>query len=163
MPYNDPIFDDKNEVKSKPIKFGKIGDSFKGTLLSVKVVEVFDEKVGGKVPKKVYEFSAHGGAFHGVDPVSYAPLEEEIVVVPGEIYVLWSRGKRFDDDMKRAKPGTIVAYRYTGNTDPKPGKRPGKIIKTYIGGIDPNYMGESAQDIAEEFGGEVIDEGMKHM
>lgn len=157
MPFEDPIFSDKNEVKSKPIKFGKIGDAFKGTLLSIKTVEVFDEKAGGKVPKKVYEFSAHAGAFHDMDPVSFAPLDEETVVVAGDIYVLWSRGKRFDDDMKRAKPGTIVGFRYTGNTEPKPGRRPGKIVKTYIGGVDPNYMGESAEDLARDFGGEVVE------
>lgn len=163
MPFDDSIFDDKNEVKSKTVKFGKVGDAFKGTLLCVKVVEVLDDKLGKKVPKNVYEFTAHGGAFHNVDPVTYAPLDPEVVVEAGDNYVLWSRGKRFDDDMKRAKPGTIVAFRYTGNTEPKPGKRAGKIVKVYVGGQDPNYMGESAADIARDFGGEVVDPALPPM
>lgn len=146
MPFTDPMMDEKNEVKSKTIKFGKVGDGFKGTLLSVKTLTVQTDK--GPAQKKLYQFRAHGGAFHNVDE-NFVPVEPEILVEQDEICVLWGRNQRFDDDMKRAKAGSIVALSYTGNAVAKPGKRAAKIIKIYVGGIDPNYMGEEGMDVTE--------------
>ena len=157
MPYNDDIFNEKNEVKRKQVKFGKIGDAFKGTLLGVKTVEVDDMRLGRKVPKKIYEFRAHGGSLH--DIVDRVPSTEETTVNPGELYVIWSRGKMFDDDMASVKPGFIVAFRYTGDTVPTDKKKlPGKIVKIFKGGRDPEYMGEDAESLAKDFGGTVVQE-----
>lgn len=149
--YNDPIYDEKNEVKKKVIKFGKVGDSFKGTLLGKKLVEVRTDK--GPVKKYVYEFQAHGGSFHDSSKDNpLIPVEEETAVESGEYCSLWSRGQIFDDDMRRAKPGMIVAYRFTGTNPAKPGKQAAKIVKIYIGGVDPNYMGENAEDVVAAAG-----------
>jgi len=139
----DNIFDEKNKVKSQFVSWGKVGDWFKGTLLSMR--EVNSTLEPGK-KNKIYEFRAHGGEFHDLDE-NKQPIPEAIIVVEGD---LWSVGGRasIDNQMRNVKQGTIIGMKFS---EVKPAKtkgyNPAKIVNIYIGGLDPNYMGEGVADL----------------
>lgn len=140
----DEIFNPKNESKSQFIKWGKIGDWFKGTLTDVREIESqFPGKEGEKV--KIYEFKAHNGSFHEID-ANKQPVEPAITVKADEYWIVGGRAG-IDQHMRNTVKGEIVAFRFT---ELKPSKTKGfnasKIIKVYKGGLDPNYIGESAAE-----------------
>lgn len=141
---NDELFNEDNAVKSNWVKFGKINDFIKGTLIDVReMTSTMPGKEGQKV--KVYELLTHAGSFHDMDE-NKNPVEPAIVINEGEY---WNVGGKvgIDTQMRNVKLGTIVGMRFA---DEKPSKTKGfsatKIIRIYVGGQDPNYMGQTAQD-----------------
>lgn len=141
---SDELFNESHAVKSNWVKFGKINDFIKGTLIDVReMMSNMPGKEGQKV--KVYEFLAHAGSFHDLDE-KRNPVETPTIVNEGEY---WTIGGKvgIDAQMRNVKLGTIVGMRFA---EEKPSKTKGfnatKIIKVYVGGQDPNYMGQTAQD-----------------
>ena len=139
----DDIFKEENQVTSQFVSWGKHGDNFIGTLLNVREVE--SRFNPGKMIK-IYEFRARSGSFHGI-------LEDKTVdadataVVEGDIWSVGSRAS-IDPAMRNVKPGTIVGLRYEEDVPAKQkGYNPAKIVRIYIGGQDPNWMGEGTETL----------------
>lgn len=155
---DDAIFNDANRVKAKFFKFTKVGDWFKGTLLSVREQKSNFPGKEGKMVKQ-YEFRAHGGQFHVVDPTTeqaYADGSGVIDLKAGDVWTVSRDTEAFDNSMRNVKVGQIFASKLT---EIKPSKtkgfRPQKVTPVYAGEMDPDYMGESAVDTVAAFGAAV--------
>lgn len=141
----DDIFNDSNAVRSNWIKWGKVGDWFKGTLTDKRQVK---STLPGKENEMVtiYEFLAHGGSFHPINE-DKTIAEEAVVISDGEF---WTIGGKvgIDNQMRNVKIGQIVGLRYA---DTKPAKTKGfnplKIIKVFAGAMNENYSGETSGDV----------------
>lgn len=138
----DELFDEKNEVKIEynTIKFGKVGDWFKGTLVG-NTRQMANVLSATKEMQTVFEFKTISGSFHNiVDRVPVAEVTEPIV---GDVYSYISGKQAILNQMKDAKIGQIVGLKYT---ETKPASQPGyaatKIIKVYLGEMDAEYKAE---------------------
>ena len=115
----DDFFSEENEAKANWMKFEKIGDSIKGTLVGVS-----DKPAQGIfAAQKVYELKT----------------EDDIMLVGLNI------NKKFvHTRMKNAKIGQIVGFRYDSDyqteENKKKGLKPAKSIKVYLGDMDENYQ-----------------------
>lgn len=142
---DDALFNEKNEVKPEynTLAWGKIGDWFKGTLTDD--TRTMKSKFPPYEVQTVFEFKAHGGSFH--DIVNKVVQEKPTEVKAGEF---WSHivGKpALLAQLKKAKLGQIIGFRFTELKESKtPGFDAAKIIKVYLGGMDPEYQGEGAND-----------------
>lgn len=143
---SDPIFDDANEVKVEyqNIKFGKVGDWFKGTLTDNTRQMKNNLSPRGEM-QTIFEFKAHGGALH---LLTDKKVNEEPTAVPaGEFWSLITSKPAILNQLKRAQLGQIVGLRFT---EERPAKQKGfdatKVIKVYLGEMDPEYQGETAAD-----------------
>ena len=133
----DNFFNEEHEVQNNWVKFSKIGDQIKGTLVDVRDVE---SRLPGQEGKKVkvYEIKAHEGEFHELDDKKNI-VEPAIKVGEGEF---WNVGGRMviDNQMRNIKRGQIVGFRFT---DEKPAQKKGynsfKIIKVYAGEMDEEF------------------------
>ena len=143
----DPIFSQENKAKARFIKWGKPGDHFKGTLLRTEM-KPNPNKNGELSPS--YEFKASFGQFH------FFQKNEQGVVVYDETPTIcedgdiWTIGSltTIDKALKNVKPGTIVGFHFREQIQGKDKtKNPTKVIEVYIGGPDPSYMGEGADDL----------------
>lgn len=140
----DSIFDDKNEVKSKTIKWGKVEDWFKGTLTDDTRL-VPNRLSPDKGDQRVYEFLAHGGSFHNIiDKVVDA---EPTVVNKGEFWTIFAN-KTMQSMLRSTKIGQVIGFRFVAEekTNPAPGMNATKIVKVYRGEMDPEYKGEQVGD-----------------
>lgn len=140
----DDFFNDKNQVKSNWVKWGKVGDCIKGTLVAIREHNsMFPGKEGTKV--KVYELLGHNGSFHATDDDKKA-IEPPIMINEGEYWMVGGK-PGIDNQMRNVKIGQIIGMKFT---DSKPAKTKGlnalKIIKVFVGGMDPNYMGQTSAD-----------------
>lgn len=139
----DDIFDPKNQVKATTLKFGKIGDWFKGTLTDD--TRVAPNRLNpDKGDQRVYQFKAKGGSFHGINNkvVDAEPTECK----EGEFWQVYA-GKVMQSQLRNAKIGQIVGFRFDSEKAPtQPGHSPTKVINVYLGAMDPDYQGESAAD-----------------
>ena len=59
------IFNEKNEVKSNWVKWGKEGDWISGTLVSKRVAK--NQLKEGSPDQIIYELKTSGGEFHDID------------------------------------------------------------------------------------------------
>lgn len=146
---NDTQFDGLQEVKSSWIKWGKVGDWFKGTLVDKRQTK---STMPGKENELVwvYEFKTQGGAFHQLDDKKN-PIEPAVVISEGEFWTLGGKAG-IDNQMRNVRLGQIVGMRFT---EEKPAKTKGfnplKVIKVYAGAMDENYSGETSQDVQTPF------------
>lgn len=140
----DELFKDENAVKSNWVKFGKIGDFIKGTLVDVREMKsTMPGKEGQLV--KIYELLASIGSFHDIDEEK-KPVETPIIIQGGEY---WNIGGKvgIDNQMRNIKTGQIVGFRFDSeNPSKQKGFSPTKIIKVYAGAMDPNFDGASSLD-----------------
>lgn len=134
-----------NEVKSSFVKWGKVGDFVRGTLLNVREI---DNKMPGKegTKTKLYEFRVAEGKFHNMDE-NKQPVEPEVVLVKDDIWVVGGK-EGLDNQMRNIKLGQVFGMRFS---EVKPAKtkgfNPAKVIKVYAGEMDPLYMGEKPGDV----------------
>lgn len=144
----DELFSEKNEIRNNWIKFGKIGDWFKGTLINVREIEnQMPGKEGQKV--KIYEFVAHNGEFHNILE-NKQPAPESTRLNSGEIWTVGGKPS-IDNQMRRIKINQIFGMRFTEEKPPKhKGLNPQKIIKVYAGPIDPNFAEPEKEDSIDE-------------
>ena len=137
-------FEGMSESKRPQIKFGKVGDWFKGT------VAANSRRIENKLSAKhemqtIFEFKAQGGSFH--DIVDRVPQAEATEIVPGEFYSLFAKGA-VEAQLKNAKLGQIVGLRFAEERpSTQPGMNPTKIIKVYLGDMDPDYQGETSSEL----------------
>lgn len=141
---SDPNFEGLEEVKSQWIKWGKVGDWIRGTLTDVREM---DSNLPGKTGKvKVYEFLAHGGSFHDLDEKKN-PVAKATVLEKGAIWIIGGKAG-IDTQMRNVKLGQIFGMRFAAEKPSKTkGFNPTKVIKVLIGGMDPDYQGQTGGDI----------------
>lgn len=143
MTKNDPL-DNMQEVKSNWIKFGKIGDFVKGTLVSVRDIKSTLPGQEGKM-NKVYELLTDAGSFHTI--FEDKTVSKDATVVNPEEYWNVAGKPGIDSQMRNVKYGTIVAFRFSEEKPSKTkGFNPNKVIKVLVGGPDPEYMGQTSED-----------------
>lgn len=142
---NDPIFSDENQqkIEYKNLKFGKVGDWFRGTLTD-NTRKMENQAKEGKEIQTIFEFKAHGGLFHNI--IDTEVQDEPTVVNKGEFWSYIIGGVR-EQLLKKANIGDIVGLKFVETKKSKtPGRQPAKIINVYIGGKDPEYQGETGND-----------------
>ncbi len=142
---NDPFAGmEETKVEYNNIKFGKVGDWFKGTL-----TDNTRTMVNNLSPKKelqtVFEFKVTGGSFHDINDKVVAETPTELVA--GDFWSFITSKPAILNQMKDAKLGQVVGFRFSEEKEAKtPGFNKSKIIKVYKGDMDPSYQGETAQD-----------------
>ncbi len=131
------------EAKRPQVKFGTVGDWFKGTLVDNS--RQIENKLSAKHEMQtIYEFKAHGGSFHDIVDKVVQPDATEII--PGEFYSYFGKGA-VQAQMKNAKIGQVIGLRFAEQRKAtQPGFNDTKIIKVFLGDMDPNYQGEQAGD-----------------
>lgn len=143
--YEKDPFEGMEEAKRPQIKFGKIGDWFKGTI--VDNTREIENKLSAKHEMQlICEFKMFGGSFHNIE--NKVVMDEPTVLEQGEFYSYFAKGP-VKVQLQRAKIGQIVGLRFT---EERPNAQPGlnatKIIKVYLGEMDPDYQGEQAGDLS---------------
>jgi hypothetical protein len=144
-PFNDPLFNEDNAIKIdyKTIKFGKVGDWLKGTLVdNTKRMDNKLDPTGGQ--QTVFQIKIHAGSIHNI--VKKQIDAEPTVLNPGEFWSYITGKGMVLEMLKSVKVGQVVGLKFT---ESKPNKTPGfddtKIIKVYPGNMDPEYQGESQE------------------
>lgn len=143
---NDDLFNDNNKVKVEynNIKFGKVGDWFKGTLTeNTRQIKNQLSKTGEM--QTVFEFKAHGGSLHLIEK---RQVQADATIVPaGEFWSFITGKPAIVKQLKAAQLGQIVGLKLS---EIKPATQPGfddtKIISVYVGNMDPEYQGETSAD-----------------
>lgn len=142
----DELFDEKNEqkVKYNNIKFGKIGDWFKGTLTD-NTRQIVNNLSPKKEMQTIYEFKAKGGSFH--DIIKKQVQADATIITPDEFWSYITSKPSIIQQLKNAKIGQVIGLRFTEMKEAKtPGFDDAKIIKVYLGEMDPEYQGETNHD-----------------
>lgn len=126
------------------LKFGKEGDWFKGTLTdnTRTLRNNLSEK---KELQTIFEFMAHGGSFHDIKDrvVSETPT----VVEKGDFWSFITGKPALLNQLKNAQLGQVIGLRFVQEKPSKvKGQNPAKIIKVYLGEMDPEYQGQTAGD-----------------
>ena len=151
---SDP-FDGAKEVKPSRISFAKIGDYVIGYFTNKKIVD-FDNG-----PTPVYELKGVSGIFHTAKNTTdengnkVVKVDEEPVTVDvGDYYTLIGGKETIDQLFKKARLGQKVGVRFEAV---KPSKKPGyagfKVFSPFMWDEqDPDFMGQSAEDIVDQVG-----------
>ncbi len=143
---NDPFAGmEEVKVEYKNIKFGKAGDWVKGTLTD-NTRQIPNNLSPKKEMQTIFEFMIHGGSFH--DIVKRQVQAEATLPQKGEFWSYITDKPAILQQMKDAKIGQVVGLRLA---EIKPATVPGhddtKLIKVMLGGMDPEYQGQSAGDV----------------
>lgn len=135
---------EKQEVKYNNLKFGEVGDWFRGTLTdnSRQIKNNLSEK--GEM-QTIYEFKAKGGSFHNI--IKRKVDKDATIVEEGDFWSYITSKQAIVQQLKKAQLGTIVGFKFASV---KPAKNEAwddaKIIDIYIGDLDPDYQGEQQGD-----------------
>ena len=142
MAYEDPMFTEENEAKSSLMKFNKIGDAFKGTLVEKKKQKsIYKEDE----LQSFYKFLVHGGEYHNLDEDGQF-IESPIKLEKGTFIGLWGK-PQIDDVLLNCKIGQIVGIRLKDKKkSARPGYKPTNVYSIYPGGMDEEYLGQSEGD-----------------
>lgn len=136
---------EEKKMDYKNIKFGKLGDWFKGTLTDNTRRMKNQLSKDGEM-QTVYVFKIHGGSFHNIVDRQVQP--EPTVMKEGEYWSYITGKPAITGPMKDVKIGQVVGMRLA---EIKKATQPGfdntKIIKVLIGAMDDTYQGESAEDV----------------
>ena len=144
--FKDELFDEKNEVKVeyKTLAWGKVGDWFKGTLTD-NTRQLLNNLSKTKEMQTVFVFKAASGSFH--DIVDKVVKEEATECVKGDFWSYITGKPALLGQLKNAKLGQVVGLRFSEEKkSTTPGYNSAKIIKVYLGEMDPDYQGESQGD-----------------
>ena len=135
---------EEQKVVYHNIKFGKIGDWFRGVLVD-NTRQIQNNLSKTKEMQTIYEMKAIGGLFH--DIVKKQVAAEPTVPVEGEFWSFITSKPAIVQQLKGCVPGQIIGFRFAETKESKTaGFDDTKIIKVYVGGMDPNYQGETARD-----------------
>lgn len=140
----DDLFSEDNKAKSNWMRWNKVGDFIKGTLMAKTQKPARDDYSA----QEVLELKVK---------VPYKMNEEMIEVGEGEyINVGFSVDKVYViNRIKRAKVGQIVGFRFESEQpSQKKGYAPAKSIEVYLGDMDSDYQTDVIKDA---FGGEVVE------
>ena len=139
---SDP-FEGMSEAKRPQVKFGKIGDWFKGTLVD-NTREIENKLSAKREMQLIAEFKMYGGSFHDINDKVVAA--EATAINAGEFYSLFAKGP-VKAQLERAKLGQVIGLRFAEERpSSQPGFNPTKIIKVFLGEMDPTYQGEQGVD-----------------
>jgi len=147
---NDNLFDDKNQLKSAYISWGKPGDYFAGTLMGKRQME--NKLKNPPEMQTVYEFKCSEGRFFTLDG-NKNPVADATVIKEGDVYNVGGK-KAIDAQMRNVKIGQVVGMKFIEETPAKTkGFNATKVIRVYSSGaMDPTFMsdvGESLMDDSE--------------
>lgn len=143
------FFSQENEVKNSYVKWGKVGDYVKGTLISTR--EVVNQLKGDRSKQKIYEIKAHDGEFHDINDDKSVSIEIT-KINEGDMWCVGGKAG-LDAQLRNVKLGQIIGLKFVDTVKAKQkGYSDTKIIRCYTAGeIDPEFM--------EGVGGEVKDDG----
>lgn len=128
----------------KNLKFGKVGDYFRGVLTDNSRQIKNNLSATGEM-QTIYQFKAIAGSFH--DIVKRQVQNDVTNCAPGEFWSYITGKPAIVQQLKTMKIGQIVGLRLAEiKASTKPGFDDTKIIKVFAGGMDPEYQGETAQD-----------------
>lgn len=132
------------KIEYKNLKFGKVGDWFKGTLTdNTRQIKNNLSKEGEM--QTVYEFKAIAGSFHNI--VDKVVDDTPTTVVKGDFWTLISGKVAIVSQLKQAKIGQVIGLRFAESIKNKqPGFDNTKVIKVLLGEMDPEYQGETSRD-----------------
>lgn len=140
-------------------KFGKIGDSFKGTLVGK------SERTNDKGEKQyIYEIDIKIGKFHNLESKTmngqqvYIPVETPTVICPENNNTgLWNVGgkKIIDRVMRTAQIGQSVLMRYTADWQNPQTGYVSKTVETKLGDMDKDFI--DTQKIKDDFSTPISD------
>ena len=137
-------FEGMEEAKRPQIKFGKIGDWFKGIVVD-NTREIPNQLSARHEMQTIYEFKAKGGSFHNI--VNRVVDTEPTIIEEGEFYSYFAKDF-VRAQLKNAKIGQVIGLRYSvDKPSSKPGNNPAHIISVFHGEMDPTYQGEQAGDL----------------
>lgn len=151
---SDP-FEGGREVKPSRISFAKVGDYVIGYFNQSKIVQ-FEN---GATP--VYELKGIAGQFHTSKNTTdengnkvVTVDENPVNVDKGDYYTLIGGKESIDSMFKKARLGQKVGIKFESV---KPSKKPGfsgfKVFAPFMWDEqDPEFMGQSAEDLVEEVG-----------
>ena len=132
------------KIEYNNLKFGKEGDWFRGVLVD-NSRQIQNNLSKNKEMQTIYQFKALGGSFHNI--VKRQVQSDVTECKPGEFWSYITGKGAIVQQLKTAKIGQIVGLRLA---QIKPATQPGyddtKIIKVFMGGMDPDYQGETAHD-----------------
>lgn len=135
---------EEQKVEYNNLKFGKVGDFIRGTLTD-NSRQIQNNLSKTKEMQTIYQFKIIAGSFH--DIVKRQVQETITECKPGEFWSYITGKNAIVQQLKSAKIGQIVGLRLA---EIKPSKTPGyddtKIIKVFLGGMDPEYQGETNED-----------------
>lgn len=136
---------EKQEAKYNNLKFGKVGDWFRGTLTdnSRQMKNNLSEK--GEM-QTIYEFMAKGGSFHDIEKKVVA--KEATIPEKDDIWSYITSKPALVQQLKKAQLGSIVGFRFAELKKAKnPTHNDAKIIEIFIGDLDPDYAGQTGADM----------------
>jgi hypothetical protein len=140
--FSEDSFDEGFErPPSSWVKWGKVGDVIKGTLIGV-TEQDNSQKPGEK--QKVYEIEVDAGFFHNIVDKVVQPEPTEldkgdVVNVGGKSII--------DKAMRKADIGQKVIMRYTGDFK-LPNGNTAKTVSVKLGGMDPNWTAKPSAAVA---------------
>lgn len=142
----DAIFNEGNEVKVEyhNLKWGKVGDWFKGTLTD-NTRQIRNDLSPKKEMQTIFEFKAAAGSFH--DIVKKQVAAEPTLIKEGEFWSFITSKPGILGQLNKAVIGQVVGLKFAEVKEAKQaGFDDAKIIKVYIGAMDPSYQGETSAD-----------------
>ena len=140
---SDP-FEGMQESKRPQVKFGKVGDWFKGTVVD-NTREIENKLSAKREMQTIYEFKGLGGSFHNI--VNKVVDVDTTEIKPGEFYSFFAKGL-IKAQLKNAKLGQIIGLRFREERKAtQPGFNDTKIIEVWLGDMDPDYQGESSGEL----------------
>lgn len=132
------------KVEYNNLKFGKVGDWFKG-VLTANSRQIRNQLSKEHEMQTIFEFKALGGSFH--DIVKRQVAATPTIPTPGEFWSYITSKPSLLKTLGQAKLGQQIGLRFASS---KPSQTPGqddaKIISVMLGDMDPNYQGETAGD-----------------
>lgn len=135
---------EEQKVVYKNLKFGKVGDWIKGVLTD-NTRQIPNNLSPKKGMQTIFEFKAIGGAFHDIEKRVVAT--DPTLINKDEFWSFITDKPTILQQLNKAKLGQIVGLRFAEiKASQKPGFDDTKIIKVFLGAMDPTYQGESAAD-----------------
>lgn len=124
------------EVKSNFVKFNKVDDYVKGSLISI--VKPTQPDQWGKM-KKIFTLKASEGSFHGNDENKV--VDKDATIVAENSLVRVSLGETSEQQMANIKLGQKVIIKLVELRPTKKGN-PAKIYKVLAGPMDEDALAE---------------------
>lgn len=121
----------EEEVQSNWVRWGKMGNTIKGTLIAVRSMNsTLPGKQGEKVA--IYEIKATEGEYNEMDKKTKVAIEPSITIEAGDIYNIGGK-PMIDRQMRNIKLGTKIRMTYTHDI---PAKNSGfsdqKAVKVFV-------------------------------
>lgn len=131
---------EEQKVEYNNLKFGSLGDWFRGTLVD-NSRQIPNNLSAKREMQTIYEFQAKGGLFH--DIIKRKVQETPTEIKAGEFWSYITSKPAIVNQLKKAQIGQIVGFRLAEIKEASnPAYDDAKIIKVYIGEMDPEYKGQ---------------------